>query len=131
MIDADAPSTQWARCSQQHAAGAGARGACAADRDLRRRPASERAALPTVRWSAPSWRTCARPGRARCARVRARGALGSGDPQYAPGHRQRVREARELVADLPRLELAGAAWDGVGVPDVARSGAEAAARLVQ
>jgi len=52
-------------------------------------------------------------------------------PQYAPGHRERVREARELVADLPRLELAGAAWDGVGVPDVARSGAEAAARLVQ
>ncbi|TMB16344.1 MAG: hypothetical protein E6J65_20355 [Deltaproteobacteria bacterium] len=52
-------------------------------------------------------------------------------PQYAPGHRQRVREARELVADLPRLELAGAAWDGVGVPDVARSGSEAAARLVQ
>src|SRR2546425_13277578 len=52
-------------------------------------------------------------------------------PQYAPGHRERVREARELVADLPRLELAGAAWDGGGVPDVARSGAEAAARLVQ
>ena len=52
-------------------------------------------------------------------------------PQYAPGHRERVREARELVADLPRLELAGAAWDGVGVPDVARSGSEAAARLVQ
>jgi protoporphyrinogen/coproporphyrinogen III oxidase len=51
-------------------------------------------------------------------------------PQYAPGHRDRVREARELLAGLPRLELAGAAWDGVGVPDVARSGAAAAARLV-
>jgi len=51
-------------------------------------------------------------------------------PQYAPGHRDRVREARQLLADLSRLELAGAAWDGVGVPDVARSGAAAAARLV-
>jgi len=51
-------------------------------------------------------------------------------PQYAPGHRDRVREARELLAGLPRLELAGAAWDGVGVPDVALSGAAAAARLV-
>ena len=51
-------------------------------------------------------------------------------PQYAPGHRDRVREARKLLAGLPRLELAGAAWDGVGVPDVALSGAAAAARLV-
>ena len=51
-------------------------------------------------------------------------------PQYAPGHRDRIREARELLAGLPRLELAGAAWDGVGVPDVALSGAAAAARLV-
>ena len=54
----------------------------------------------------------------------------AGIPQYAPGHRDRVREARRLLADLPRLELAGAAWDGVGVPDVARSGAAAAARLL-
>jgi protoporphyrinogen/coproporphyrinogen III oxidase len=51
-------------------------------------------------------------------------------PQYAPGHRDRVREARDLLAGFGRLELAGAAWDGVGVPDVARSGAAAAARLI-
>jgi oxygen-dependent protoporphyrinogen oxidase len=50
-------------------------------------------------------------------------------PQYAPGHREQVRRARELLARFPRLELAGAAYDGVGVPDVARSGAQAAARL--
>jgi len=51
-------------------------------------------------------------------------------PQYAPGHRDRVREARDVLAGFRRLELAGAAWDGVGVPDVARSGAAAAARLI-
>ena len=51
-------------------------------------------------------------------------------PQYAPGHRDRVREARDLLVRCRRLELAGAAWDGVGVPDVARSGAAAAARLI-
>jgi len=53
-----------------------------------------------------------------------------GIPQYAPGHRDRVRAAREALAELPRIELAGAAWDGVSVPDVVRSGAAAAARLV-
>ena len=52
-------------------------------------------------------------------------------PQYAPGHRDRVRELRELLAGLPPIELAGAAYDGVSVPDVARSGAAAAARLLQ
>jgi protoporphyrinogen/coproporphyrinogen III oxidase len=51
-------------------------------------------------------------------------------PQYAPGHRDRVREARDQLAGFGRLELAGAAWDGVGLPDVARSGAAAAARLI-
>jgi protoporphyrinogen/coproporphyrinogen III oxidase len=50
-------------------------------------------------------------------------------PQYAPGHREQVRRARELLAAFPRLELAGAAYDGVGLPDVTRSGAQAAARL--
>jgi oxygen-dependent protoporphyrinogen oxidase len=51
-------------------------------------------------------------------------------PQYAPGHRDRVRAARLLLANLPRVELAGASYDGVSVPDVARSGAAAAARLL-
>lgn len=52
-------------------------------------------------------------------------------PQYAPGHRDRVRAARALLEDFPRLELAGAAYDGVGVPDVVHSGAAAAARLLE
>ncbi len=52
-------------------------------------------------------------------------------PQYAPGHRDRVRAARALLADFPRLQLAGAAYDGVGVPDVVSSGAAAAARLLE
>jgi oxygen-dependent protoporphyrinogen oxidase len=49
-------------------------------------------------------------------------------PQYAPGHRQRVRAARELLP--PGLALAGAAYDGVSVPDVARSGEAATERLL-
>jgi oxygen-dependent protoporphyrinogen oxidase len=51
-------------------------------------------------------------------------------PQYAPGHRERVRAIREQLAGLPFIEVAGAAYDGVSVPDVVRSGAEAAARLL-
>jgi oxygen-dependent protoporphyrinogen oxidase len=51
-------------------------------------------------------------------------------PQYATGHRDRVRAARLLLANLPSIELAGASYDGVSVPDVARSGAAAAARLL-
>lgn len=51
-------------------------------------------------------------------------------PQYAPGHRDRVQAARALCSSFPRLELAGASYDGVSVPDVAKSGASAAARLV-
>jgi oxygen-dependent protoporphyrinogen oxidase len=56
---------------------------------------------------------------------------GEAIPQYAPGHRDAVRAAREMLAGLPPIEVAGAAWDGVGVPDVARSGAAAAARLLR
>lgn len=49
---------------------------------------------------------------------------GGGLPQYAPGHLDRVAAVR---ARLPRgLALAGAAWDGVGVPVCLRSGAAAA-----
>lgn len=51
-------------------------------------------------------------------------------PQYAPGHKDRVRAARALISALPRIELAGASWDGVSVPDVAQSGAAAAQRLL-
>jgi len=51
-------------------------------------------------------------------------------PQYAPGHRDRVRAARALLADFAGLELAGASWDGVSVPAVATSGASAANRIL-
>jgi oxygen-dependent protoporphyrinogen oxidase len=51
---------------------------------------------------------------------------GGGLPQYAVGHRDRVRRIRTAVAGLPALAVAGAAYDGVGVPACARSGREAA-----
>jgi oxygen-dependent protoporphyrinogen oxidase len=52
-----------------------------------------------------------------------------GIPQYTVGHRARVQAARAL---LPAgLQLAGATYDGVGVPDVAQSGAAAAERLIR
>ncbi len=52
---------------------------------------------------------------------------GGGLPQYAVGHRSRVARVRAAVAHLPGLELAGAAYDGVGIPACAGSGRAAAA----
>jgi oxygen-dependent protoporphyrinogen oxidase len=51
---------------------------------------------------------------------------GGGLPQYAVGHTERVRRIRAAVAGQPGLAVAGAAYDGVGVPACARSGREAA-----
>ncbi len=51
---------------------------------------------------------------------------GGGLPQYTVGHLDRVRRIREAVARHPALAVAGAAYDGVGVPACARSGREAA-----
>jgi oxygen-dependent protoporphyrinogen oxidase len=49
-------------------------------------------------------------------------------PQYAPGHLDLVRRLR---AALPEgLAVAGAAYDGVGLPAVTRSGQEAARLLL-
>jgi oxygen-dependent protoporphyrinogen oxidase len=47
-------------------------------------------------------------------------------PQYDVGHRERVRAIEERVATLPRLALAGNAYQGVGIPDCVRSGELAA-----
>ena len=47
-------------------------------------------------------------------------------PQYAVGHLDRVRRTRDGVARHPGLAVAGAAYDGVGVPACARSGRGAA-----
>ncbi len=55
---------------------------------------------------------------------------GGGLPQYAVGHLDLVRRVRAGVAGWPGLAVAGAAYDGVGVPAVARSGREAAAGVV-
>jgi oxygen-dependent protoporphyrinogen oxidase len=48
-------------------------------------------------------------------------------PQYRPGHPDRVAAARAaLAAEHPTLALAGAAYDGVGIPICIRSGQTAA-----
>jgi oxygen-dependent protoporphyrinogen oxidase len=41
---------------------------------------------------------------------------GGGLPQYLVGHRDRIAAIRSAVAELPGLAIAGAAFDGVGVP---------------
>lgn len=50
-------------------------------------------------------------------------------PQYAVGHRDRVARIEAEVAGFPRLALAGAAYDGVGIPDAIASGLSAARRV--
>lgn len=47
-------------------------------------------------------------------------------PQYAVGHLDRVAKIEEIVARIPNLFLAGAAYRGVGVPDCVHSGELAA-----
>jgi oxygen-dependent protoporphyrinogen oxidase len=51
-------------------------------------------------------------------------------PQYAVGHLDRVRRARAALAGHPTLALAGAAYDGVGIPLCVGSGEAAADRVV-
>ena len=53
---------------------------------------------------------------------------GGGLPQYAVGHLDRVRRLRASLP--PGLAVAGAAYDGVGVPAVIRSGEDAAAAVL-
>lgn len=52
---------------------------------------------------------------------------GGGLPQYAPGHLDLVRRLREALP--PGVAVAGAGYDGVGVPAVIRSGQDAARAL--
>lgn len=52
-------------------------------------------------------------------------------PQYTLGHLDRVESIRRRLARHPRLALAGNAFDGVGIPDVIRSGQEAAEALLR
>lgn len=50
-------------------------------------------------------------------------------PQYTVGHQDRVARIFELAESIPQIELAGNAYQGVGVPDSVHSG-ERAARAV-
>jgi len=49
--------------------------------------------------------------------------------QYEVGHLKRMDEVRTLRRQLPGLALAGNAYQGIGVPDCIRTGAEAIAEL--
>jgi oxygen-dependent protoporphyrinogen oxidase len=55
---------------------------------------------------------------------------GGGLPQYLVGHRERVALVRAAVAEVPGLEVAGAAFDGVGVPACIRDATRAVAALL-
>jgi oxygen-dependent protoporphyrinogen oxidase len=52
-------------------------------------------------------------------------------PQYAPGHLDRVAAARGALGDRPGIALAGAAYDGVGIPACVASGETAAEDIVK
>lgn len=51
-------------------------------------------------------------------------------PQYAVGHRDRVARMEAALADQPGLAVAGAAYDGVGIPACIRSADAAVARVL-
>lgn len=51
-------------------------------------------------------------------------------PQYFVGHVQRVAEIDRMLAELPGLQLCGAAYRGVGIPQCVRDGRRAARALV-
>jgi oxygen-dependent protoporphyrinogen oxidase len=50
-------------------------------------------------------------------------------PQYHVGHRERLGRIEALLAGLPGIELAGAAYEGVGIPDCITSATARARRL--
>ena len=51
-------------------------------------------------------------------------------PQYAPGHLATTARIRACVESLGKIQLAGNAFDGVGMPDAVRSGRAAAANII-
>ncbi|MFG2113679.1 protoporphyrinogen oxidase [Streptomyces sp. NPDC048718] len=53
-----------------------------------------------------------------------------GLPQYPVGHLARVDRIRASVADLPGLALAGAVYEGVGIPACVASGERAADEII-
>jgi protoporphyrinogen/coproporphyrinogen III oxidase len=56
---------------------------------------------------------------------------GGGLPQYAVGHVDAVAAIRAEIERLPGLDVAGAAYDGVGVPAVVGSARRAASGIVR
>ncbi len=54
-------------------------------------------------------------------------------PAYTPGHATRMNNARTALAEMtnPSVAIAGAAYDGIGLPACIRSGRQAAQKLLQ
>jgi protoporphyrinogen/coproporphyrinogen III oxidase len=55
---------------------------------------------------------------------------GGGLPQYNVGHLDRVARTRAAVAEQPGLAIAGAAYDGIGIPACAATAKSAAAQVM-
>ena len=51
-------------------------------------------------------------------------------PQYHVGHLERVARIMQAASEVPGLALAGAAYEGVGIPQVIGSGSRAALRAI-
>ncbi|HEX8264790.1 MAG TPA: protoporphyrinogen oxidase [Pyrinomonadaceae bacterium] len=51
-------------------------------------------------------------------------------PQYKVGHLEKARKIKKLLAEIPFLQVATTAIDGVGLPDAARHGNQAAENLL-
>jgi oxygen-dependent protoporphyrinogen oxidase len=49
--------------------------------------------------------------------------------QYTVGHEDRVKQIEAILAENPRLHLAGNAYYGIGIPDCVRMGQAAAAKI--
>ena len=52
-------------------------------------------------------------------------------PQYTMGHLDRVALIRDAIASQVGLEVAGNAYEGVGIPDCIHAGEQAAERVIQ
>jgi protoporphyrinogen/coproporphyrinogen III oxidase len=50
--------------------------------------------------------------------------------QYTVGHRQRIDQIEARLGSIPGLYLAGNAYSGIGVPDCARTGKQAAEKIM-
>lgn len=54
-----------------------------------------------------------------------------GMPQYTLGHRERIAKLRDRLTHHPGLWMAGALFDGVGIPNCIASGEEAAEAMME